>query len=108
MPRTRGLSSEMRAIKQQTFVVPISTAAIKLPRARIAGLRGFALRLSPDGAAGGSLSRTGASSIVLMYSSPRGALFLKPASLSAPRDSPAGRHDREAEYQWSAHPAAGG
>src|SRR5207244_567179 len=108
MPRTRGLSSEMRAIKQQTLVVPISTAAIRLPRGRIAGLRDFALRLPPDGAPVGSLSPTDASSIALMCSSLRGALFSKPASLSAARDCPAVRADREAEYRWSARPAARG
>src|SRR6202022_3271610 len=108
MPRTRGLSSEMRAIKQQTLVVPISTAAIRLPRGRIAGLREFALLLPPDGAPAESLSRTGASSIVLMCSSPGGDLFSEPASLSASRDGPAGGADREAEYRWSARPAARG
>src|ERR1700730_16345078 len=109
MPRTRGLSSEMRAIKQQTLVVPISTAAIRLPRGRIAGLREFALLLPPDGAPAESLSRTGASSLVLLCSSPGGAAFFSDrASLRPSGDSPAGGADREAEYRWSARPAARG
>src|SRR5271165_5109404 len=114
MPMICGRSGWARAIKQQTFVVPISSAAIRLPRARANDLTGRRGRLfsglwrpASFRAAFVGFSRVRASSIAVMYFSPLGVLSWLALLLLAARERRGPQADPAGACRSLAHRAAG-